>query len=91
MSRAPTQQDRGYSARTWAKCSDRAAYLAQARRCYPKASDEQIEDFARTLSTLDAGFKTFIPDSQVEAEELAVQFGFQREPHTSLIHLGEAA
>jgi len=71
MSRAPTSIDRGYPSRTWAKGADRAAYLAQARKCYPNASDEQIEDFARALSTLDVGTKSFIPDSQVEAEELA--------------------
>jgi len=69
--RGPSQIDRGYPSRTWAKGADRAAYLAEARKCYPNASAEQIEDFARVLSTLDVGTKSFIPDSQVEAEELA--------------------
>ena len=78
-----------YGSPFWPKGADRDAYRAKMRRGYPNASEAQIDQLGAALAMIDANTKNFISDSQVEAEELALQFGFQREPHTGLIHCGE--
>jgi hypothetical protein len=58
--------------------------IRDQERCFCANCGEATDSYAYEPSEREA-----YTLSQVEAEELALQFGFQREPHTGLIYLGE--
>lgn len=49
-----------YSSPSWPKDADRDHYVTRARRSYPNASDDKIEQLAAASAMIDRGSKDFV-------------------------------